>query len=457
MDLAIIGGRVVTESGVYAADIGVRAGQIVLLAAPGSLPAANQTLDAHGMLVLPGAIDIHFHARTPGYPERGDFFTETCAAAAGGVTTIFEMPISTPGCATPEIFRNRRRLIEELAIIDVALYGAPGTLNRADVLGMAEEGAIAYKIFMHRAPHGREDEFIGICLTEDEQIYQALRLTKETGRRLVVHCESDSMLEAGIERLQHAGRHDAAAHPESRPAIVEAVAVARLLTLAEDLQAPVHVAHVTCQQALQVIRRFHRDGVDVTAETCPHYLFFDHDDYLRLGPFAKINPPIRSAADQTALWGGLADGTLQVVTTDHSPFLLSEKERGFESIWRSPSGCPGVQTLVPAMMTAALQGRIGLVDAVRLIAGNPARIFGLAGRKGAIMPGADADLCLYDPHPEVVFGQERMVSHAREIDRLYDGMRFQGEVATTVARGRIVYRGGEIIAAPGSGGFIRGV
>ncbi|HEX9923494.1 MAG TPA: dihydroorotase family protein, partial [Anaerolineae bacterium] len=397
MDLAITSGQIVTEYGRLQADVGIVDGKIVSLAAPGTLMGAAETFDANGMLVLPGAIDIHFHARTPAYPERGDFYTETRAAAAGGVTTIFEMPISKPGCATPETFHNRRCLIEEQAIINVALIGAPGTLDNDDVLGMAAEGAIAFKIFMHRPPLGREDEFIGICLTEDDQLHQALALVKTTGRRLIVHCESDSLLEAGLARMQAEGRTDLRAHMDSRPPVVEALAVARLLTLAEDVGAPVHVAHVSCAQAVRLIRRFRRDGLDVTAETCPHYLFFDEEDYLRLGPYAKINPPIRTAGDQQALWAGLADGTLDIVTTDHSTFLDREKKRGWDGVWLSPSGAPGVQTLLPMMLTAALRGRLSLEKAVRLISTEPARLFELAPRKGTIAPGADADICIYDP------------------------------------------------------------
>lgn len=454
-DTAIVGGQLVTEAGLISADVALHSGKIAAIAAPGALRGlAHESVDASGLLVLPGAIDIHFHCRTPGYDARGDFFSETCAAAAGGVTTVFEMPISNPGCATPAAFRNRRGYIERQAIIDVALYGAPGTLSAEDVAGMAAEGAIAYKIFMHRAPLGRDDEFIGICLTEDDQLYEALRLTKATGRRLVVHAESDSMLEAGIRRLQTAGRSDLLAHPESRPPVVEATAIARILTLAEDLDAPIHIAHVSSAQALSVVRRFRRDGVDVTAETCPHYLLFDEADYLRHGPYAKINPPIRSQADQLALWGGLADGSLDLVTTDHSTFLPEEKERGWADIWRAPSGGPGVQCLVPMMLTAALGGRISLADAVRLIAGAPARLFGLADQKGAVAVGLDADLCLYDPQPASAMSLEQMHSRARTVDRLYLDRVFQGRVVATYSRGRCVFRDNTILAEAGSGGFL---
>jgi allantoinase len=454
VDLTITGGEIVTEHGRLHADVGIDQGQIVALAAPGTLGSAAETLDASGMLVLPGAVDVHFHARTPAYPERGDFYTETQAAAAGGVTTVLEMPISKPGCATPQIFRNRRRLIEEQAIIDVGLYGAPGTLNRGDVLGMVEEGAIAFKIFLHRPVLGREDEFVGICLTEDEQLYQTLALVKQTGRRIVVHCESDSMLEAGLSRIQAEGRTDLQAHMDSRPPVVEAVAVAKLLTLAEDLRTPVHVAHVSSAHAVDVIRRFQQDGVDVSAETCPHYLFFTEEDYLRLGPYAKFNPPIRSLADQRALWAALADGTLSAVTSDHGPYQVEEKERGRGATWLAPSGGPGVQTLLPMMMTAALKGRLSVEQVVRLVSSEPARLFGLAGRKGTVEPGADADICVYDPRPEMVLTRDRMFSKARDVDKLYDGMSLQGEVLATISAGRVVFQEGQILVDKGSGRFI---
>ena len=454
MDLAITGGEVITEHGRSRADVGIAEGRIVALAAPGRLGKAEESIDASAMLILPGAVDAHFHSRTPAHSERGDFHTETRAAAAGGVTTVFEMPISKPGCATPEIFQNRRRLIEEQAIIDVALYGAPGTLVRSDVLGMVEAGAIGFKIFMHRPVLGREDEFIGICLPDDEQLFQTLALVKETGKRLVVHCESDSMLEAGLARIRDEGRADPQAHMDSRPTVVEAVAVANLLTLAEDLETPVHVAHVSSAHALQVIRRYQRDGVDVSAETCPHYLFFTEDDYLRLGPYAKYNPPIRGADDQRALWQGLADGSINLVTSDHGPYLVEEKERHRVKPWLVPSGGPGVQMLLPMMVTAALQGRLSLEQAVRLISAEPARLFGLDGRKGTIAPGADGDLCIYDPRPQTVMTRDRMFSKARDVNKLYEGMPLQGEVYATISGGRIVFREGQILAKKGSGRFI---
>lgn len=451
IDLAILGGDVFGHG---PADVGIVDGRIAKITlSRGELSSASRVLDASEMLVLPGAIDVHFHCRTPGYEQRGDFFSETCAAAAGGTTTIFEMPISQPGCATVATFRQRRRLLEEQAIIDVALYGAPGTLRSQDVLGMAEEGAIGFKIFMHRAPAGREEEFVGICLTEDDDLYGALRLCRETGLRLVAHCESDSMLEAGLARARASGQDDLAAHGASRPPVVEAVAVARFLALAEAAGARVHVAHVSCRQSLDVLRRFQRAGVDATGETCPHYLFFTEEEAAALGGFAKINPPIRGLSDQRALWEGLTDGSLSLVTTDHAPYLLEEKAR--DSIWAVPSGAPGAQVLLPSMLDAALQGKIGLAQAVDLVTASPAKLFGLYPRKGAILEGSDADLCLFDPRPHWTYSRDKMVSRAAAVDRLYQDRVFRGEVVATVSRGRVIYEKGAVTAAAGSGRFLK--
>jgi allantoinase len=454
LDMAILNGEVATPQGeLITADVGIVNGRIHSIAPRGAGHSAKETIDAKGMWVLPGAIDIHWHCRVPGYDVRGDFYTETRAAAAGGVTTVFEMPISNPGCATPATFANRRKKIEEQAIIDVALYGAPGTLIRDDVLGMAQMGAVAFKIFMHRAPLGRDDEFIGICLTEDDQLYEALKLTKEAGRRIVIHAESDSLLEAKIGTLRKAGRLDLAAHMESRPPVVEAVAIARILTLAEDVGAPIHIAHVTSKHALDVVRRFQRDGLDITAETCPHYLFFTQDDYMHLGPYGKVNPPIRTAQDQTALWGGIADGSLSVVTTDHSTFLVEEKERGWGDMWRSPSGAPGVQTLLPGILTTAQQGHISLKMALDLVCTAPARIFNLP-QKGRLVVGNDADICIYDPRQPNVFTHNQMMSKARDIDKLYLNKTYAGKVHATLSHGRLVFCDGQVLAEKGSGRFL---
>ena len=454
-DTLIRNGNVVTETGVAPLDIGLLNGRIQALLTRDTANEADQTIQADGMYILPGAIDIHFHCRAPAYPQRGDFATETRAAAAGGVTTIFEMPISKPCCATVDIFRSRRALGERDAYVNFALFGAPGLLDPKEVQGMADEGAIAFKIFMTAAPAGRNDEFEGLCLPDDESLYQALKLVKDTGLVCTVHAENNRLLEWFTAELLAAGRNDIAAHGESRPPMVEALAVSTLLTMNVSLGMHLHIAHVTSWETLEVIRSFQRRGIEVTGETCPHYLLFTEDDMLRVGPYAKINPPLRSKADQDALWGGLRDGSLIAITTDHSPFTVEEKERARTDLWKTPPGSPGVEELVLVVMDAALHGRFSLQKAVDLISTNGAKRFGLYPRKGVIAPGADADLVLYNPHVATTISPERLFSKARDCDKLYDGMTFQGQVVRTIVNGRTVFADGQIIGQPGWGKFTR--
>lgn len=454
-DLIIKNASAVTEQGLQTLDIAVQAGKIAALLAPGTEAQAKEILDAEGQYVIPGAIDIHFHCRAPAYPQRGDFATETRAAAAGGVTTIFEMPISKPCCATGEIFRSRKALAAANAYVNYGLYGAPGLLKRDEIAQMVDEGAIAFKVFMTGAPAGRDDEFEGLCLPHTPELYQALQLVAETGLVISVHAENDQLLEWHIQQLMAAGRNDVPAHGESRPPHVEAQAIATLLALNENIGAELHIAHVSSEAALNVIRNFKRGGSRVSAETCPHYLFFTEADLERVGPYAKINPPLRKAADVAAIWAGLAEGSLSFVTTDHSPFTAEEKERARTDIWRTPPGAPGVEELVLGMMDAALKGQLSIEKAVQLISTNGAKRFGLYPQKGVIAVNADADLVIYDPRVSTTIHPDMLFSQARHCDKLYEGMTFQGKVARTILGGRTIFNDGQITGEAGWGQFVR--
>lgn len=454
-DTIISNGDVVTETGVEALDVAISGGKIAALTGRGTGAEAREVIDARGSLILPGAIDIHFHCRAPAYPERGDFASETRAAAAGGVTTIFEMPISKPCCATGEIFRARKALGERDAYVNFALYGAPGLLNRDEIRSMVDEGAIGFKIFMTGAPAGRNDEFEGLCLPETPGLYQAMCLVAETGLVCSVHAENDQLLEWHTAQLKAAGRNDIASHGESRPPHVEAQAVATLMALNQGIGMNLHIAHLSSKATLDVFRNFKHAGSSATAETCPHYLFFTEADMERVGPYAKINPPLRKAEDVEALWGGIADGSLIAVTTDHSPFTVEEKERARTDIWRTPPGAPGVEELVLGMMDAALKGRLSLHQAVALISTNGAKRFGIYPQKGVIAVNADADLVIYDPDTTTTIHQDMLFSQAKACDKLYEGMTFQGKVCRTLVNGRTVFTDGQVVGERGWGKFVR--
>lgn len=451
-DTLIRGGTLVLPDGEQRADLLVKDGRIGGIVAAGTPVEARETLDIDGKHVLPGVIDIHFHVRAPAYPERGTVESETRAALAGGVTTIFEMPISKPCCATPEIFRERRDHFAPRAHVNFALYGAPGRLQAEEVDGMAGEGAIAFKIFMTGAPVGRDDEFEGLSLPATGGQYEALRLVGRTGRPLVAHAEDNDLLEHFTKRLRDSGRTDPATHGESRPPVVEAAAIARLLELNRDVGASVHIAHVTSRRALDVIRLYKATGMDLTAETCPQYLQFDASMVDEHGPFAKINPPLRSPDDREALWEGIRDGTLMSVTTDHSPFTKAEKERG--DIWSAPPGAPGVEHLLVGMLDAAARGRVSLPQVARLLATHGAERFGIASRKGSIRPGADADLVVVDLNAVTRTRREDLLTASRETDRFYAEREYRGAVELTMLMGRVAYRDGAILNRAGDGEFV---
>lgn len=455
LDIAIKGGTVVNEDGAMPADVGIEGDRIALVAAPGGLPPARRELRAEGLLVLPGAIDIHFHVRAPGHPERGTFETETQAAAAGGVTTILEMPISVPGCARRDILESRRAHGEPRTYVNFGLYGAAGLLSRDEVLGMAEAGACAFKIFTHAAPKDRADEFLGICMPDEDQLYAALELIRESGLLTVFHAENDRLIRLFEGRVRAAGRRDPAAFAESRPPVVEAMSIAQIGVLCEAVGTPVHIAHVSGDLPLQMLRAAQARGLPITGETCPHYLALTTEDLERHGPYALIKPPVRTAADQAALWQGLRDGSLCAITTDHSPYTLEEKERGWDDIWRGAIGAPGVELLVPFVLSRALEGSIDLADAVRWLCSQPARLFRLYPRKGVVRPGADADLTLYDPRPTGVVDSARWLTKARAIGRAYDGIPVRGAVHATLVNGALVYEAGQIVGEPGLGRFVR--
>ena len=455
VDTLITNAQAVLETGIARLEVGISGGRIVALVTDSTGISADETLDAAGKLLLPGAIDIHFHCRAPAYPQRGDFATETRAAAAGGVTTVFEMPISKPCCATGEIFRMRKALAMRDAYVNFGLYGAPGLLDRDEITEMVDEGAIAFKVFMTSAPKGRDDEFEGLCLPEVPELYQALQLVAETGLLCAVHAENNQLLEWHTQQLIEAGRNDVPAHGESRPPHVEALAIATLLTLNESIGANLHIAHLSCAEALAVFRRFKATGSTASAETCPHYLLFTEADLERVGPYAKINPPLRKAADQAALWDGLRDGSLMAITTDHSPFTVEEKERAREDIWATPPGAPGVEELLLGVMHEALNGRISIEKAVDLLATNGAKRFGVYPERGHIGIGAAADLVIYDPQAQTTISPERLFSKARDCDKLYAGMTFKGAVERTIVNGKTVFADGQILGAAGDGQFVR--
>lgn len=453
-DLLITGATVVTGTGELSATVAVRDGRVAALLAPDESAAAKERVDASGLHLLPGIIDTHVHLRDPGSLEREDFITGTRAAAAGGITTILEMATSRPPVNSAEILTRRAEHLESRALVDFGLYGAAGHDNMDQVRPLVEAGAVGIKTFMHGPLRFREAEYVGMCCVDEGMLAELMAEVAATGARHVLHAENDAMLTHLERRCIEAGRVTGIAHAESRPPVAEDVAVATALAIADTVGARVQIAHMSSPAAAQFIKEAKSRGVQVTAETCPQYLFLT-DDALRVhGPDAKCNPALRDAETVERFWAYVADGTIDVVGSDHAPFTAEEKARGRDNIFLAPAGMPGLESMLPLMLDAVNRGHLTLPAVVRLMSERAAEIFQLPG-KGRIAPGADADFVLVDLDEPWTFDMSRCFTKAAERMGVYHGRSLQGRVRSTFVRGVRVYHDGEITAEPGHGRFIR--
>jgi dihydroorotase (multifunctional complex type) len=435
VDLAIRGGTLVTPEGKRPGTLLVRDDLIAGIAAPADVVDAGETLDATGKHILPGLIDIHCHIRAPAYPQRGTVSSETRACAAGGITTVFEMPITDPCCNTPEQVAMRRDHFAESAFVDFGLYGAPLTLTQGAVDDLAASGIVAFKIFTTPAPPGREIEFAGLSWPDEADQLRALSLIARTGLPVVVHAESADILAAAPQ----GDPADARSHGLARPPLAEAMAVAKLLTMNSTAQAKLHIAHVTSAATVDILRRF-KGTSDFSAETCPHYLRYTEEDVARVGVAAKINPPIRQAADRDALWQAIADGVITHVTTDHAGFSAAEKAAHADNFLTAPPGHPGTECMLPAMLDAVAEGRTTLLQCMHLLSLNAAARFGLPDR-GRLAPGMRGDIVMVDLEGETRVTENSLISAAGPIARLSHGEVFRGALLRTWLNGRTIWNG----------------
>ncbi len=451
--LKIINGSIVRPGNISPADLIIENGSIVELREPGDGAWNGRLIDASGLLILPGAIDIHFHCRAPSYPERGDFSTETRGAAAGGVTTVLEMPISKPGTSTVEVFEARKAVGERDAYVNFGLYAAPARFDPVEIEKMVRAGAIGFKTFMTAAPEGRDDEFEGLCAETDDALYRVLELIKPYPHPAVFHPESNQLLEWFQSRMVRRATVQPVEHAETRPPVVESTAIAKLIAMVEGTGRNAHVAHLSTESGLNLVRDAQRRGLPITAETCPHYLLFSSAKLREAGPFGKVNPPLRGEQDRKSLWTGLTDGTISVIATDHAPFSAAEKEPGWEDIRLAPPGLPSIDVLYPLVLNMALEGHFGLARAVELISTGPADMYRL-NRKGRIRVGADADLVLFDPEATTRIDRNTWFSKAAPCDRVYTGMELRGQLRQTILGGEVIYKDGEVVGRRGGGKFV---
>jgi dihydroorotase (multifunctional complex type) len=383
------------------------------------------------------------HFRSPGLEYKEDWDTGSQAAAAGGITTVIDMPNVVPPTSTVEGLDAKRACARDRSYVDYAFYAVIVEGHMDQILPLAASGVVGYKIFL--------GETVGnIAAPPNGEIVDAWRIVAGTGLRCGVHAEDDGITLYLRKKLQAQGRRDPLAHLESRPPVSEAAAVARAILLAREARSRLMIYHMSAAEGVALVRQAKDRGLDVMGETAPHYLILDAQDMvrMRLGSLLKINPPVRGAEHGEALWRGLCDGTVEVLGTDHSPHTPEEKmaHDPMGDIWKALPGWPGVETSVPLMLTQVNAGRLTLNEYVKRQAEGPARAWNLWPRKGHLGRGADGDVTVVDMRREGTIDQNTLHSKSRVTP--FHGFRVTGMPVFTIVRGRVVMKHGEIYGAP---------
>ncbi len=443
-----------TSAGVVTADILILEGTIAGIVAPDA-GQAREEIDARGLVVLPGVVDAHVHVNEPGRAEWEGWRAATRGAAAGGVTTIADMPLnSVPPTLDGASFDAKYDAASSGAIVDFALWGGLVDADERRLRELAACGVVGVKAFT--CPSG-VDEFPHL---RDGALAAALAAATAAGLLVAVHCEDEATVTVSTAHLRLAGRRDARAWLESRPPEAERMAITQLAEAARAANAKVHVVHVSSHGAMRAVDRAQR-AVDLTAETCPHYLAFDAADLDEHGALLKCAPPIRSG-ERDLLWRDILgppppfQRRVEYVASDHSPCSVDLKTRGERDIFEAWGGVTGVQSLLPVMLTEGVHARgLALAELAQLVATRPAKRLGIWPRKGEIRVGTDADLVLVDLDPEWTLDREAL--QARSGASPYVGRRFRGRVSRTIVRGRTVYADGTVTGSPGDGWFVQRV
>jgi allantoinase len=437
--LTIRNGSLVTRASVSVADVAIDDERIVAIGR--DLPATAHEIDASGLMVLPGIIDVHLHFNEPGRTEWEGAATGSRALAAGGGTVFFDMPLNSSPCTVnAAAFDAKRRALEQAAITDFGLWGGlvPGSV--AHMAELADRGVVGFKAFMCDSGLPEYPRCDDVTLLDGMREAARLRLP------VAVHAENGELIQGLAARMPGS---DARAFLASRPLVAELDAIQRALLLAGETQAMLHIVHVSSGRGVAMAAEARARGVDVSIETCPHYLFFTADDVERLGNVAKCAPPMRSAADRDELWAGLRDGRVDIVASDHSPAEPSLKQGPFATAW---GGIAGAQSTLAVLVERGHHGH-GLTwnRIAQLLGSTPASRFRVR-HKGSIEAGFDADLTLVAPDESFTLNADDLLQKHKVSP--YLGASFRGVVKRTILRGQTIFENGRCTATA-TGRFVR--
>jgi len=444
-------GYVVTSSDTYRADILIENEKIIALETAAAVK-ADKVFDAAGLLIFPGAIDVHTHLEMPfgGTVTADDFVSGTIAAAAGGTTCIVDYAIQTPGKSLQEALETWHKKAEGKCAIDYSFHVAVTDLNDnvlAEIPKLVDKGYPTFKVFM---------AYKGVFQVDDATLLKVLKQSGKAGGMVLVHAENGDVIDVLTKEMLKAGKVEPLYHALSRPPLAEEEAVNRFITMVELSGAPAYVVHLSDAGALGRVAEARLKGLPIFAESCPQYLFLNIDCYNEPdfgGAKYVMSPPLRKAGNEEFLWDGLASGNLQVVASDHCSFNLEgQKELGRNDFTKIPNGAPGLETRVQLLFSGGVKnGRISINKFVDLVSTAPAKLFGLYPQKGSIAAGSDADLVIFDPEADFTINRS---SQYQNVDYTpYEGFSGKGVPQKVFSRGRLIFENGKYVGEPGQGCF----
>lgn len=442
VDLLVTDAKIYTDEGILDGGLAIDEGVIYKVAKEANLPKASSKIDAEGNIVLPGLIDAHVHLRDLNLSYKEDFYTGTCAAAAGGFTTVLDMPNTVPPTLNASLLRERMDLAAKKVIVNVGLYSCfPTTFE--EFKSIANLGAVGFKVYLHR-PLTKLD------VQDDQILTMALNFAADVKMPVVIHAEDRSMIESVESALKKSGKHSLKDYLTVHTPEVELRAVTRVLALSTNIPVQLHFAHITSLSPLKLICQARKEGKKVTCEITPHNLLLTHEDLLSFGGICLTDPPLRDSHTVDKIWGCLKSGLIDIIASDHAPHPL--KDKLVRNVWDIPTGIPGLETTLPLLLNEVNNGRLTISEIVRYLSETPSRIFHL-NSKGCINKGLDADLTIIDLTKSFVINSDLFHSKAKYSP--FNGRVVKGKAVKTIVAGKLIMDNGEIVAAPGSGTVLK--
>lgn len=447
-DLVIQNGRIVKSEQVLNASICIKDSKIAAIVTVDEQVNAAKVIDAKGMYIFPGGIDTHAHLNDPGFTWREDYLHGTAAAAVGGITTVVDMPLQNePALTDGRIFDEKHRVVSPNAYVDYCFWGGLVDYNLNALTELHHRGCVAFKSFIGPV----SPDYVSLTMG---QVREALKILKSVDARAGFHCEDYSIIKWEEAKAKSNGLNSWQDFLNSRPLIAEVMATQNIIELAKETGAKIHICHVSHPKVAEVIQNAKRDGVDVTGETCSHYLTFSEEDVLKNGSLFKCAPPLREPAAVEEMWKYVENGTLSCVSSDHSPCALHEKSEEEHGVFGAWGGISGIQNIMQVFFSEGVVKR-GLSPTLiaKSLSEGPAQAFGIYGKKGALEIGFDADLVILDPEKEWEITGESL-KYVNKISA-FVGLKGKGLPVMTMVRGAVVAQNNEVLGEKGYGELVK--